>query len=49
MSLHDDRFESWVGDFKLSCWIVHGHESTLAFGLLGGEDGIPVVAMLGRV
>ena len=32
-------------------WIVPGHESTLAFGLLGGEDGggIPVVAMLGRV
>jgi len=27
---------------------VPGHESTLAFGLLGGEDGIPVVAMLGR-
>jgi hypothetical protein len=31
------------------CSIVPGHESTLAFGLLGGEDGIPVVAMLGRV
>ena len=30
-------------------WIVPGHESSLAFGLLGGEDGIPVVAMLGRV
>ena len=29
--------------------LVPGHESTLAFGLLGGEDGIPVVAMLGRV
>lgn len=27
---------------------VPGHESTLAFGLLGGEDGVPVVAMLGR-
>ena len=30
-------------------WIVPGHDSTLAFGLLGGEDGVPVVAMLGRV
>ncbi|KAF8812815.1 hypothetical protein BYT27DRAFT_7182271 [Phlegmacium glaucopus] len=27
---------------------IHGHESALAFGLLGGEDGVPVVAMLGR-
>ena len=49
-------FESWIVELVivvivsfLFCWIVPGHESTLAFGLLGGEDGIPVVAMLGRV
>lgn len=28
---------------------VPGHKSTLAFGLLGSGEGIPVVAMLGRV
>ena len=40
---------SRVDDFFI-CWIVPGHESTLAFGFLGGEDGIvPVVAPLGRV
>ena len=29
-------------------WIVAGHKSELAFGLVGAED-VPVVAMLGRV
>jgi len=29
--------------------VVHGHKSALAFGLLGTGDGVPVVAMLGRV
>lgn len=29
--------------------LVDGHRSALAFGLLGDGDGIPVVAMLGRV
>ena len=28
---------------------VPGHKSTLAFGLLGSGEGVPVVAMLGRV
>lgn len=28
---------------------VPGHKSALAFGLLGAGDGVPVVAMLGRV
>jgi len=28
---------------------VPGHKSTLAFGLLGSGQGVPVVAMLGRV
>ncbi len=26
-----------------------GHKSLLAFGLIGEGDGVPVVAMLGRV
>lgn len=29
--------------------IVEGHKSALAFGLIGPGEGIPVVAMLGRV
>lgn len=28
---------------------VTGHQSELAFGLLGGRGGVPAVAMLGRV
>lgn len=28
---------------------VPGHKSSLAFGLMGSGEGIPVVAMLGRV
>jgi hypothetical protein len=28
---------------------VAGHQSALAFGLIGDGDGIPVVVMLGRV
>lgn len=28
---------------------VPGHKSALAFGLLGSGEGVPVVAMLGRV
>jgi hypothetical protein len=28
---------------------VAGHKSILAFGLMGGGEGVPVVAMLGRV
>lgn len=28
---------------------VDGHKSILAFGLMGSGDGVPVVAMLGRV
>lgn len=28
---------------------VLGHKSVLAFGLMGPGDGVPVVAMLGRV
>lgn len=28
---------------------VAGHKSALAFGKLGEGDGVPVVAMLGRV
>ena len=39
----------WWRLFFWNGWIVPGHDSTLAFGLLGGEDGVPVVAMLGRV
>ncbi|PPQ77945.1 hypothetical protein CVT25_015420 [Psilocybe cyanescens] len=27
---------------------VHGHKSSLAFGLLGEGEGVPVIAMLGR-
>ena len=30
-------------------WIIPDHESTVLFGLLSGNDSIPVVAMLGRV
>lgn len=29
--------------------VVDGHKSILAFGFMGAEDGVPVVAMLGRV
>lgn len=29
--------------------VVQGHKSALAFGLLGSGEGVPVVAMLGRV
>jgi hypothetical protein len=29
--------------------LVAGHKSILAFGLMGGGEGVPVVAMLGRV
>lgn len=29
--------------------IVVGHKSALAFGLMGEDVGVPVVAMLGRV
>lgn len=28
---------------------VEGHKSSLAFGLIGEGEGVPVVAMLGRV
>ena len=28
---------------------VEGHKSALAFGLIGEGEGVPVVAMLGRV
>jgi hypothetical protein len=28
---------------------VEGHKSILAFGLMGTGEGVPVVAMLGRV
>lgn len=33
-----------------SCfYLVPGHKSSLAFGLMGSGGGVPVIAMLGRV
>ena len=29
--------------------VVAGHKNILAFGLMGSGEGVPVVAMLGRV
>ena len=29
--------------------LVDGHKNILAFGIMGSGDGVPVVAMLGRV
>lgn len=40
--------QSFITDVRLD-GVVPGHRSTLAFGLMGPGEGVPVVAMLGRV
>lgn len=43
----------YILDAHINLRVVHGlvagHKSILAFGLMGAGDGVPVVAMLGRV